>query len=167
MPTYGDISKMKIYPICELWLYYPGASEPRLYTFKNLETGSNMTLEPILVPNDKGGQTVVAWTQKISAIILENNYGTKSQALVDMATEYLSDVEVVFKALTNQKSGAHMHFSPDSSPLPVVKEYSLTMSFDFADLIPRMTLNITGLLSCDLFQSTASIEATFYEVSGF
>lgn len=164
---YNDISRMKIAPISELWLYYPQAEDAPLYRFSNLEEGSTMSFSPILVPNDLGGETIVAWEQKIDAVILENDYETKAQLLVNLASERLSDVEVILEALPKQQSGAKMHVSPDAYPSLGVRRYNLTFSIDFASEVPRLNISITGIMSIELFNTVYNVEHLFNQQSGY
>ncbi len=168
MPTFNNVSKIKNMPISRLLLYYPTSSPtPQLYTFYNIEEGSSVIFTPITVPNDQGGETIVAWEQKVSVTILENDYGTKAGLLSDMASLRLSDVDIQLKPLSGQQNGATMWVSPDTSPALKVKDWSLLFNIESSSETPRLNISITGLMSVELFQSSEFVAALFSEGDGF
>jgi hypothetical protein len=166
---FEDVTKWKIVPINTIRIggYYEGNNQQvQAIYFSNLAEGSQWTLSPVTRQDDTGMDRIIAWKFEGSFIVIESDYGETDK--LDMF-DYLSDFEVGDFDIwlmpgyngdydEEQPNGEILTFSVSSSYGNTLlhKSWGVTFSITETAESPKLTINIKGIFSSDLFKHGAT-----------
>lgn len=133
--------------------------------YYNLEDGSSWTLAPILRKTDRGGDRIVGFIFTGTFIVLQNNYQDNNAGFTNIIANQPTDFDMWLypgyatpwqteEDWNSQDNGAHIHFTADDVLLAGtmnVKDWHANFSINESKESPRLTINIQGYFSNDLF----------------
>lgn len=148
--TFQDTHMWKFIPISAITMMIPTRGA---VTFANLKKGSQYKLEPINRKNDAGGETTVAYQFSGTFIVIQNNYQDMLPALHAMVVNNPTDTSIHLTSGGNQPNGATMTIDLNYATLQL-RDLSVKISFSQSDFTPDLLINVSGIFSRELFEST-------------
>lgn len=167
MPTFNDIQRLRLIPIQEISFDTVSLTNIK---FQCLETDSNWRITPVLQPNDRGGQTVVARKLEATAVIPFTDYETLLGVFQAIDTDVVISGLLHLKAMEGQSAGGEMKVG-FNGVTGWLTEYHVIWRIESAEQRARLTLEMTGLFSVDIITkrngSGEESKAHFTQISGW
>jgi len=158
--TYSGVDKVRVVPMDKLVI---DCATTGHITFDHLENGSVCALQEIRRPEGTGGQRAVLYKLTGTAKSLGSNLADMQAAILAIKTEAINTVEITLRSQSGQHGGAILILKKTGSALNV-ENYSVGIGSEQADWRHRLTIDIQGIFSSELFAGGRSF---YNQFSGF
>ena len=164
----NDVREFKFIPIHHIRIGINGGGD----YYYNLEEGSQWSLIPVLRPNDRGGNRIVAWKFEGTFVVLQNNYEDNLAGFTNIINYPVGDFDLWlapgYATTTNEwtewssdMNSGFFQISYDSGNSKV-KQWHATFDLKQSKETPRATIQISGLFSSDMFDSGTIFSSNLY-----
>lgn len=148
----------KMLPIDELKLVFGSNT----YTVKTILEGSEISIEPVTIENDRGGVDTVALKVIGKIDISSNNYQEIIGLLIDICTTSVVNINYTLLGLspTSTNSGQMLinNVATRLSPTLAVEDHSVSWRISANNLFPVLTVETVSYFSMDILSTSSGTQ---------